>query len=258
MMAAMSNRFDVAGRVALVTGSSRGLGFIQARGLAQAGARVVLNGRNAARLEQAREQMAAEGFEVDAVAFEVADSGQVESAVRSIGEKVGPIDILVNNAGVQHRAPLEEFPEEQWRHIIDVNLTGAFIVSRAVVQGMKERGRGKIINICSLQSDLGRATIAPYAASKGGLKMLTRGMAVDWAKYGIQINGIGPGYLVTEMTQPLKDDPEFDRWICGRTPAGRWGNPDELIGALLFFASSASDFVNGQLLFVDGGITAAI
>jgi gluconate 5-dehydrogenase len=218
----------------------------------------VLNGRDPARLEQARERMAADGLEVSVAAFDVTQSEQVESAVRSIETDVGPIEILVNNAGVQYRAPLEEFPEEQWRRILDVNLTGAFIVARAAALRMKERGHGKIINICSLQSELGRSTIAPYAASKGGLKMLTRGMSVDWAAYGIQINGIGPGYLVTEMTQSLKDDPEFDRWICGRTPAGRWGDPDELVGALLFFASPASDFVNGQLLFVDGGITAAI
>lgn len=254
----MADRFDVAGRVALVTGSSRGLGLVEARGLAEAGARVVMNGRDKTRLEAARAALAGEGLDVHAVAFDIARSDQVEAAVSFVEAEVGAIEILVNNAGIQHRAPLEEFPEDQWRRILDVNLTGAFLVSRAVVQRMKERGHGKIINICSLQSELGRATIAPYAATKGGLKMLTRGMTVDWAKYGIQVNGIGPGYLVTEMTQPLKDDPEFDTWICGRTPAGRWGDPDELLGALLFFASPASDFVNGQLLFVDGGITAAI
>jgi len=254
----MNNRFDVAGKIALVTGSSRGLGYIQAHGLAAAGARVVVNGRDPKTVEDARRRLAGEGFDVHGVAFDIASAEEVATGIRTIEEKVGPIEILVNNAGIQHRAPLEEFPEDAWRRILDVNLTGAFLVSREVVRGMKARGRGKIVNICSLQSDLGRATIAPYAASKGGLKMLTRGMTVDWAKYGIQINGIGPGYLVTEMTQPLKDDPEFDRWICGRTPAGRWGDPDELIGALLFFASPASDFVNGQLLYVDGGITAAI
>ena len=254
----MNNRFDVAGKLALVTGSSRGLGYIQAHGLAAAGARVVVNGRDPQTVERARSRLADEGFDAHGVAFDIASGDEVAAGIRTIEQDVGPIEILVNNAGIQHRAPLEEFPEDAWRRILDVNLTGAFLVSREVVRGMKERGRGKIVNICSLQSDLGRATIAPYAASKGGLKMLTRGMTVDWAKHGIQINGIGPGYLVTEMTQPLKDDPEFDRWICGRTPAGRWGDPDELIGALLFFASPASDFVNGQLLYVDGGITAAI
>ncbi|MFW6293826.1 MAG: SDR family NAD(P)-dependent oxidoreductase, partial [Spirochaetota bacterium] len=245
----MNNRFDVAGKIALVTGATRGLGYIQAHGLAAAGARVVVNGRDPKTVEDARRRLADEGFDAHGVAFDIASAEAVAKGIRAIEEDVGPIEILVNNAGIQHRAPLEEFPEDAWRRILDVNLTGAFLVSREVVRGMKARGRGKIVNICSLQSDLGRATIAPYAASKGGLKMLTRGMTVDWAKYGIQINGIGPGYLVTEMTQPLKDDPEFDRWICGRTRAGRWGDPDELIGALLFFASPASDFVNGQLLY---------
>jgi len=253
-----AGRFDVTGRTALVTGSSRGLGLVQARGLAEAGARVVLNGRDPQTVEAARERLASDGLDVHAVPFDVARADQVQDGVRFVEERVGPIDILVNNAGIQYRAPLEDFPEEEWRRILDVNLTGAFLVSRAVVATMKDRGKGKIINICSLQSELGRSTIAPYAAAKGGLRMLTRAMTVDWARYGIQANAIGPGYLVTEMTQPLKDDPEFDRWIRGRTPAGRWGDPRELIGALLFFASPASDFVNGQILYVDGGITAAI
>jgi gluconate 5-dehydrogenase len=254
----MSTLFDVKGKIVLITGSSRGLGLILARGLGREGAKVVLNGRDAERLELARKELEAEGFEVYASCFDIVDSSATNEAVKKIEKEIGPIDVLVNNAGIQYRAPLEEFPEEEWRRILDINLTGVFIVSKAVVQGMKARGRGKIINICSLQSDLGRATIAPYAASKGGVKMLTRGMTVDWAKYGIQINGIGPGYFVTKMTQPLKDDEKFDTWICGRTPAGRWGDPEELIGALLFFSSSASDFINGQLLYVDGGITAAI
>ena len=254
----MENMFNVKGKTALVTGSSRGLGYILARGLAGAGVRVILNGRNPEQLEKARASLAAEGLETEAVSFDISDSSSIRSGIEEILSRIGDIDILVNNAGVQFRAPLEDFPEDEWRKILDINLTGAFLVSKAVAAGMKERGRGKIINICSLQSDLGRATIAPYAASKGGLKMLTRGMTVDWAKYGIQINGIGPGYFATEMTRPLKDDPKFDAWICGRTPAGRWGDPAELIGTLLFLSSSASDFVNGQLIYVDGGITAAI
>ena len=254
----MKDLFTVEGKIALITGSSRGLGLILARGLARAGATVVLNGRDPQRLEEARANLADEGYTVHAYCFDIVDSGAIDTGIQAIETELGPIDILVNNAGIQHRAPLEDFPEEEWRKILDINLTGAFLVSKAVVQGMKKRGRGKIINICSLQSDLGRATIAPYAASKGGLKMLTRGMTVDWAKYGIQINGIGPGYFVTEMTRKLKDDEKFDTWICGRTPAGRWGDPEELIGTLLFFSSSASDFVNGQLMYVDGGITAAI
>ena len=255
----MQNLFDVKDKIALVTGSSRGLGLILARGLAASGARVVLNGRNPEQLEKTYKEMKGEGYDVYVSSFDISDARSIDAGIQDIESSFGPIDILVNNAGIQYRAPLEEFPEDQWRKILDVNLTGAFLVSRAVVsRGMKPRGKGKIINICSLQSDLGRSTIAPYAASKGGLKMLTRGMTVDWAKYGIQINSIGPGYFATEMTKPLKDDPAFDSWICGRTPSGRWGDPAELIGALLFFSSQASDFVNGQLLYVDGGITAAI
>jgi gluconate 5-dehydrogenase len=250
--------FDVTAKVALVTGSSRGLGLVLARGLARAGARVVLNGRDGDRLEAARAQLAAAGYAVVATAFDITDEAAVGAAVDTIERDVGPIDILVNNAGVQHRAPLEEFPEEQWRRILDINLTGAFVVGKQVARRMIPRKRGKIVNICSLQSELGRRTIAPYAASKGGLKMLTRGMAVDWAQYNIQVNAIGPGYFVTEMTKPLADNPQFDAWYKARTPAGRWGDPEELVGALLLFCSPASDFINGQLLFVDGGLSAAV
>ncbi len=254
----MKNLFDVAGKVVLVTGSSRGLGFILAKGFAQAGAKVILNGRNPEQLKKAQDELRQEGLETEAVSFDISDSGSISKGIDTIHAEIGNIDVLVNNAGVQFRAPLEDFPEDEWRKILDINLTGAFLVSKAVVKGMIERKAGKIINICSLQSDLGRNTIAPYAASKGGIKMLTKGMTVDWAKYGIQINGIGPGYFATEMTKPLKDDPAFDSWICGRTPAGRWGDPEELIGTLLFLSSEASNFINGQLIYVDGGITAAI
>lgn len=254
----MENVFSVEGRIALITGSSRGLGLILARGLAAAGARLVLNGRDRERLEAARQKLADEGFDVHASVFDIIDNDQTQAAVSRIEEEVGPIDILVNNAGIQHRAPLEDFPEEAWHRVLDTNLTGAFHAAKAVVPGMIQRRRGKIINICSLQSELGRASIAPYAAAKGGLKMLTRGMCVDWAKYNIQINSLGPGYFVTEMTQALKDDPKFDAWLCGRTPSGRWGDPEELIGTLIYLCSAASDFVNGQLIFVDGGISAAI
>ncbi len=250
--------FDVTGKIALVTGSSRGLGLVLARGLARAGARVVLNARDRERLEGARRALEAEGFAAAASVFDITDEAAVSRAVSAVEEDVGPIDILVNNAGIQHRAPLEEFPEEQWRKILDVNLTGAFIVSKHVARRMIARRRGKIVNICSLQSELGRKTIAPYAASKGGLKMLTRGMAVDWAQHNIQVNAIGPGYFITEMTKPLAENPEFDKWYRARTPSGRWGDPEELLGALLLFCSPASDFINGQLLFVDGGLSAAI
>ncbi len=254
----MQNLFDMKGKTALITGSSRGLGLILAKGLAAAGVRVVLNGRDEERLEAARRELAEEGFDVYASVFDIIDYSATKTAVSRIEAEVGPIDILVNNAGIQHRAPLEEFPEEAWRKVLDTNLTGAFHTAKAVASGMIERRRGKIINICSLQSELGRASIAPYAAAKGGLKMLTRGMCVDWAKYNIQINSLGPGYFVTEMTRPLKENPEFDTWICGRTPAGRWGDPEELIGTLIYLCAAASDFVNGQLIFVDGGISAAI
>ncbi len=254
----MLELFNVKNKVALVTGSSRGLGLILAEGLAAAGARVVLNGRNPETLETAAKTLAEKGLQVETVLFDVTSAEEIKSAIAWIEGEIGPLDILVNNAGIQHRARLEEFPEEEWRRILDINLTGAFLVAKEAVLHMKERRRGKIINICSLQSELGRATIAPYAASKGGLKMLTRGMTVDWAGYGIQVNGIGPGYFVTELTLALKNDPKFDAWICERTPAGRWGDPKELLGSLLFLSSNASDFVNGQLLFVDGGITAAI
>ncbi len=250
--------FEVDGKIALVTGSSRGLGLVLARALARAGARVVLNGRDGERLEAARRSLEAEGFAAAAFGFDITDEAAVREAVEAIERDVGPVEILVNNAGIQHRAPLEEFPEEQWRRILDINLTGAFVVSKYVAQRMIPRRRGKIVNICSLQSELGRRTIAPYAASKGGLKMLTRGMAVDWAQYNIQANAIGPGYFITEMTKPLAENPEFDRWYKARTPSGRWGDPEELVGALLLFCSPASDFINGQLLFVDGGLSAAI
>lgn len=250
--------FELTDRVALVTGSSRGLGYVLARGLARAGARVVLNGRNESKLTAATQQLADEGLQVDSAPFDITDEAAVAAAVENLSSSYGGIDILVNNAGTQQRATLEEFPEDDWRRLIEINLTGAFIVSKYVARGMIGAGGGKIINICSLQSELGRNTIAPYAASKGGLKMLTRGMAVDWAKHNIQVNAIGPGYFMTEMTKPLAEDPVFDSWLRGRTPSGRWGEPEELIGALLLFASAASSYINGQILFVDGGLMSAV
>jgi gluconate 5-dehydrogenase len=182
----------------------------------------------------------------------------VERGITEIEKKLGVIDILVNNAGIQHRAPLEEFELADWNRVINTNLTGAFIVSRAVVKSMIQRKSGKIINICSLQSELGRPTIAPYAAAKGGLKMLTRAMATEWAKHNVQVNGIGPGYFKTNLTKALWENPEFDSWLCNRTPAHRWGNPEELIGTLIYLSSPASSFLNGQIIYVDGGITACI
>lgn len=250
--------FDLSDQIALVTGSSRGIGLTIAEGYGRAGATVVLNGVNEERLRQAKATLALQGIKTSAFAFDVTDSAQVRRQVAAIEREVGPIDILVNNAGTQVRAPLEEFDEGDWEQIIRVNLTGAFLTSQAVVQGMIARGSGKIINICSMQSELGRPTIAPYAASKGGLKMLTRGMATEWGKYNIQVNGLGPGYFVTSMTKPLVEDEQFNAWLCSRVPANRWGDPSELIGAAIFLASKASSYVNGHILYVDGGMLACV
>jgi gluconate 5-dehydrogenase len=255
---ASSPLFDLTGRTALVTGSSQGLGLALARGLAHAGAAVVLNGRDEAKLARAAAVLADEGARVTTAAFDVTDGTAVTAAVARIEAEFAPVDILVNNAGIQRRAPLAEMTEEQWRAVIDGNLTSAFLVARAVAPRMIARGAGKIVNICSVMSEVSRPTIGNYAASKGGLKMLTRAMAVEWAKHGVQANGIAPGYFVTELNRALVANPEFDRWICGRTPAGRWGQPEELAGAAVFLASRASDFVNGQILAVDGGLLAAL
>lgn len=250
--------FDLSGRVALVTGSSRGIGLTLARGLAQHGARVVLNARRADVLDEAVATLSAEGHAVEGSVFDVTDADAVEGAIERIEAEVGPIDILVNNAGIQQRAPLHEFPLDGWQRIMDTNLTSVFLVGAAVARRMIPRRRGKIVNICSLTSDLGRQTIAPYAASKGGVKMLTRGMCADWARYGIQVNGLAPGYIVTEMNRALIEDAAFDSWVRARTPAGRWGETEELVGAAVFLSSAASDFVNGQVLIVDGGLASVI
>lgn len=247
------NLFDLTGCNALVTGSSRGLGRAIAEGLAQAGARVVLNGRNAEALEAARAEMAAEGLGVAAARFDIADEEQIEAAVARIEAETGPLDILVNNAGINRRAPLEAFPTEGWREVMRVNLDGMFFVSRAVGRRMVPRRKGKIVNVASLLSEAARPSIAPYAASKGGVKMLTKGMAVEWAKHNVQVNAIGPGYFATDMNKPLMADEQFDAWVKQNTPAGRWGEPRDLAGAAVFFASAASDFVTGQILYVDGG-----
>lgn len=258
MMATRNPLFDLTGRTALVTGSSQGLGFALARGLAQAGAAIVLNGRDEQKLSAAAETLRAEGARVATAAFDVTDGAASGAAVARVEADFAPIDILINNAGIQRRAPLAEMTEEQWRAVIDTNLTSAFLVARAVAPRMIARGAGKIINICSVMSEVSRPTIGNYAAAKGGLKMLTRAMAVEWARHGIQANGIAPGYFVTELNKALVENVEFNRWICGRTPAGRWGQPHELAGAAVFLASPASDFVNGQILTVDGGLLAAL
>lgn len=250
--------FDLTGRLALITGSSKGIGFALARGLAQAGASVVLNGRDEAALENARAKLADENLAVHARAFDVTDATAVSAAVESIEAEIGPIEILVNNAGVQHRTPLEDFPHDAWAKLKAANIDSVFFVGQAVARKMIPRGRGKIINISSVNAELARPTIAPYTMTKGAVKMLTKGMATDWAKYGLQVNAIGPGYMRTELNAALAADPNFNAWLEKRTPAGRWGNVEELVGAAVFLASDASSFVNGHILYVDGGLTACL
>jgi gluconate 5-dehydrogenase len=250
--------FDLTGRTALVTGSSKGIGLALAGALGSAGAAVVLNARDPARLDQAKRELQGRGLTVHAFAFDVTDADAVHAGIASIEAQVGAIDILVNNAGMQHRSPFAEFPLDAWRKLTATNLDSVFFVGREVAQRMIERKRGKIINICSVQSELGRPGIAPYAATKGAVKMLTKGMAIDLGKHGIQVNGLGPGYFKTELNQALVADATFSAWLTGRTPAGRWGEVDELGGAAIFLASDASSFVSGHILYVDGGITASL
>ena len=254
----MSDLFDLTGRIALVTGSAQGLGLAVARGLGKAGARVVLNDVVAERLEAAVTRLRGEGPDADGALFDVTDEAAVEAAVADLEARLGPIEILVNNAGVQRRAPLESFTKDDWDLLVAVNVTGTFLVAQAVARRMIPRGHGKIVNVSSVNGELARPSIAPYVATKGAVNNLTKGMATDWARYGIQVNAIGPGYFITELTQPLADDPAFDGWLRGRTPAGRWGDPSELVGAAVFLASDASSFVNGQVIYVDGGLLAAL
>jgi gluconate 5-dehydrogenase len=251
-------RFDLTGRTALITGSSQGIGYAIAAALASAGARVVLNARDPARLADAAARLASDGRDVRHAAFDVTDAQAVADAVARVEAEAGAIEILVNNAGMQHRGAFAEFPIDAWHKLTATNIDSVFLVGRAVAQRMIERRRGKIINICSVQSELGRAGIAPYAATKGAVKMLTKGMAVDLGRYGIQVNGLGPGYFKTELTRALVDDAAFTGWLSTRTPAGRWGEVEELGGAAIFLASDASSFVTGHILYVDGGITASV
>ena len=250
--------FSLDGRLALVTGSGQGIGFALARGLAEHGASVVLNGRDPGKVDGAVAKLRDADFKAHASTFDVTDFQAVNADIARIEAEIGAIDILINNAGIQFRAPLEDFPEEQWERLFKTNVSGAFHADKAVARHMIARGKGKIINIGSVQSELARPNIAPYTATKGAIRNLTRGMCTDWAKHGLQINAIAPGYFRTEMNQALVDNPEFSAWLQKRTPAGRWGDVDELIGAAVFLASDASSFVNGHTLYVDGGMTASV
>jgi gluconate 5-dehydrogenase len=246
--------FDLSGRLALVTGGGSGLGLAMAAGLAGAGAKVVLVGRDAERLARAAGQIQAAGT----AACDVTERTALPGLVAEVERRHGPIDILVNNAGIQQRAPFPDFPAEGWDRMIATHLSAPFFLAQAVVPGMIARGHGKIINTLSVTSELGRPTIVPYTAAKGGLRMLTRGLAVELGPKNIQVNGIAPGYFATEMNTALMQDPDFDAWVRKRTPAGRWGEPHELAGAAVFLASAASNFVSGQVIFVDGGFTASM
>jgi gluconate 5-dehydrogenase len=251
----MNKLFDLTGRLALVTGSSRGIGRAIAEGYVAAGARVVINGRDAGAVNAT---VKAIGANAVAAPFDVTNSASVDAAVELIEQNHGPIDILVNNAGMTKRMPFTDFPESDWRQIMATNLDSVFFVTQSVARRMIPRSRGKIVNICSVMSELGRPTIAPYVASKGAVKMLTKSMCAEFAKHGITANGISPGYFGTELNQALMADEKFSSWVCGRTPAGRWGKVEELQGAAIFLASDASSFVNGHILFVDGGMTAVV
>lgn len=251
--------FDLKGKTALITGGTHGLGMAMATALAEAGATLIVNGHTPEKLESAAASYAQKGIPVSTYLFDVTDEAEVEGMIPVMEKEVAPIDILVNNAAIIKRIPILEMRAEDFRKILDVNLTGQFIVAKTVARGMKARGYGKIINICSMMSELGRDTVSAYAAAKGGLKMLTRSMATEWARDNIQINGIGPGYFATEQTAPIrKDGHPLHEFIINRTPAGRWGDPEDLGGAAVFLASRASDFVNGQVIYVDGGILATI
>jgi gluconate 5-dehydrogenase len=250
--------FRLDGRVALVTGSSAGIGLALARGLGQAGATVVLNGRSAASCETAAATLRGEGLQVRIQVFDVTESAQVSKAVDAIEASVGPIDILINNAGIQRRAPFADFVEADWHELMRTNLDSVYHVGQAVARKMIPRKRGRIINICSVQSELGRPGIAPYTASKGAVKMLTKGMAIDLGPHGINVNGIGPGYFKTELNAKLVADETFSSWLINRTPSRRWGDVEDLAGAAVYLASDASKFVNGHILYVDGGVTATL
>ena len=250
--------FDLTGKTALVTGSSRGLGRAFADGLAGAGARVVLNGVNEERLADAAAQMQSAGHQVLTSAFDVTDEAAVVAAFDGFDKDGIDIDILINNAGIQFRKPMLELKTSDWQRVVDTNLTSAFVIGREAAKRMATRGRGKIINIGSLTSELARATIAPYTVTKGGIKMLTKAMAAEWGELGIQANAIGPGYMITDMNEALINNPDFDAWVKARTPMRRWGKPEELAGTAIYLASEASNYVSGQIIYADGGMISVL
>ncbi|MEM5583147.1 MULTISPECIES: SDR family oxidoreductase [unclassified Roseibium] len=250
--------FDLSGKRALITGSSQGIGFALARGLAQAGAEIVLNGRDLSKLREAGAVLRSESHTVEELSFDVTNHDAVRTAIDRFEAETGPIDILVNNAGMQHRTPLEDFPAEAFERLLQTNVASVFHVGQAVARHMIGRGAGKIVNICSVQTALARPGIAPYTATKGAVANLTKGMATDWAKHGLQCNGLAPGYFDTPLNAALVNDPAFSDWLANRTPAGRWGNVEELVGTCIFLSSEASSFVNGTTVFVDGGISACL
>jgi len=250
--------FDLSGKRVLVTGSSQGIGLALAKGLAEHGAGIVLNGRDREKLAAAARDLGAAGHQVLSADFDVTDAKAVEQGVDRIEREIGPVDVLVNNAGMQFRTPLEDFPADRWEQLLKTNISSVFYVGQAVARHMIKRGAGKIINIASVQSELARPGIAPYTATKGAVKNLTRGMCADWAKHGLQVNAIAPGYFKTPLNQALVDSAEFSSWLEKRTPAARWGDVDELVGAAVFLSSKASSFVNGHTLYVDGGITTCL
>ncbi|WP_306263118.1 SDR family oxidoreductase [Pararhizobium sp. IMCC21322] len=250
--------FDLTGRTALVTGSSQGIGFALAKGLAEAGAAIIINGRDKTKIASAAAELSSIGPKVHQLAFDATDHRAAKTAVDGFEAETGPIDILINNAGMQHRTPLEDFPPEVFEKLLSTNISTVFNVGQAVANHMIKRNAGKIINIASVQTMLARPGIAPYTATKGAVGNLTKGMATDWAQYGMQVNAIAPGYFDTPLNAALVADPDFSAWLEKRTPAGRWGNVDELVGACIFLSSAASSFVNGHTLYVDGGITASL
>lgn len=252
--------FDLTGKTALVTGGTHGLGMAIATGLGKAGAKIVINDISQEKLDNAKKEYKENGLDVATYLFDVTNEKAVIEHLDMIEKEIAPIDILVNNAGIIKRIPIVEMDVEEYKQVLDIDLVGPFIMGKHVAKRMIERkSGGKIINMCSMMSELGRNTVSAYAAAKGGLKMLTRNMATEWAKYNIQANGIGPGYFATSQTAPIRvDGHPFNDFIVNRTPAGRWGDPSELAGAAIFLASKAGDFVNGHVLYVDGGILATI